>query len=81
VLRAAFDADVRRVVITSSSAAVRNLGAPAPSLPLTEGDWADLGNPKLQTVERLLNGVCRAKTWHWPLTSRPSGLTLRCGIR
>jgi hypothetical protein len=47
VLRAAFDADVRCVVITSSSAAVRDLGAPSPSRPLTEDDWADPGNPKL----------------------------------
>jgi dihydroflavonol-4-reductase len=47
VLRAAFDAGARRVVVTSSSAAVRNPGAPARSRPLTEEDWADLGNPKL----------------------------------
>jgi dihydroflavonol-4-reductase len=47
VLRTAFDVGVRRVVVTSSSAAVRNLGAPASSRPLTELDWADPGNPKL----------------------------------
>jgi len=47
VLRTAFDAGVRRVVVTSSSAAVRNPGAPAPSRPLTEADWTDPGNPKL----------------------------------
>lgn len=47
VLRAAFEAGARRVVVTSSSAAVRNLGAAAPARPLTEDDWADLGNKKL----------------------------------
>jgi dihydroflavonol-4-reductase len=47
VLRAAFDAGARRVVVTSSSAAVRNPGAPARSRPLTEADWSDPGNPKL----------------------------------
>jgi dihydroflavonol-4-reductase len=52
VLRAAFDADVRRVVVTSSSSAVRNAGGPAPKRPLTEDDWADLGNPKLTPYAR-----------------------------
>jgi nucleoside-diphosphate-sugar epimerase len=47
VLRAAFDSGARRIVVTSSSAAVRNPGAAAPSRPLTEDDWADPGNPKL----------------------------------
>jgi dihydroflavonol-4-reductase len=47
VLRAAFEADARRVVVTSSSAAVRNVGAPVSSRPLTELDWADPGNRKL----------------------------------
>jgi nucleoside-diphosphate-sugar epimerase len=52
VLRAAFDADVRRVVVTSSSSAVRNAGSPAKERPLTEDDWADLGNPKLTPYAR-----------------------------
>jgi nucleoside-diphosphate-sugar epimerase len=52
VLRAAFDAGVRRVVVTSSTAAVRNAGAPAPSRPLTEDDWADPGNSKLSPYAR-----------------------------
>lgn len=47
VLRAAFAAGARRVVVTSSSAAVRNSGVPGPARPLTEDDWADPGNPKL----------------------------------
>lgn len=52
VLRAALDAGARRVVVTSSSAAVRNLGAPAASRPLTEDDWADPGNQKLSPYAR-----------------------------
>jgi dihydroflavonol-4-reductase len=52
ILRAAFDAGARRVVVTSSSAAVRNVGAPAPSRPLTEDDWSDPRNPKLTPYAR-----------------------------
>jgi nucleoside-diphosphate-sugar epimerase len=52
VLRAGFDAGARRVVVTSSSAVVRNLGGPAPSRPLTEDDWADPGNSKLSPYAR-----------------------------
>jgi nucleoside-diphosphate-sugar epimerase len=46
VLRAALDAGVKRVVITSSIAAVRNAGHPARQ-PLTEEDWTDPENPEL----------------------------------
>ncbi len=46
VLRAALDAGVKRVVITSSIAAVRNAGQPAHQ-PLTEEDWTDPENPNL----------------------------------
>jgi dihydroflavonol-4-reductase len=52
VLQAAFDAGVRRVVVTSSSAAVRNAGAPASSRPLTEDDWTDPGNPRISPYAR-----------------------------
>jgi len=41
VLRAALAAGVRRVVITSSVAAIRNSGSGPPSRPLTEEDWTD----------------------------------------
>ena len=51
VLRAAFDAGVRRVVVTSSSAAVRNTGHDY-DRPLTEKDWADSGNPRLSPYAR-----------------------------
>lgn len=47
VLREAFDAGVRRVVVTSSSSAVRNAGGPARRGPLTEDDWTNLGSRKL----------------------------------
>ncbi len=47
VLRAAYAADVQRVVVTSSSTAVRNAGIPGPGHPLTEDDWASLDNGKL----------------------------------
>jgi nucleoside-diphosphate-sugar epimerase len=46
VLRAALDAGVKRVVVTSSIAAVRNAGNPARQ-PLTEEDWTDPENPDL----------------------------------
>jgi dihydroflavonol-4-reductase len=46
VLRAALDAGVKRVVVTSSIAAVRNAGQPAHQ-PLTEEDWTDPENPNL----------------------------------
>jgi dihydroflavonol-4-reductase len=47
VLGAAYAAGVRRVVVTSSSAAVRNAGVPGPGRPLTEDDWASLDNRRL----------------------------------
>jgi dihydroflavonol-4-reductase len=52
VLRASFDGGVRRVVVTSSSGAVRNPGTGSPARPLTETDWADPGNPKLGAYPR-----------------------------
>jgi dihydroflavonol-4-reductase len=52
VLEAAFEARARRVVVTSSSAAVRNIGTPGPGRPLAEDDWADPDNPKLSPYAR-----------------------------
>jgi dihydroflavonol-4-reductase len=52
VLDSSFAAGVRRVVVTSSSAAVRNPGGPAPPRPLTEQDWTDLANPHLSAYVR-----------------------------
>jgi nucleoside-diphosphate-sugar epimerase len=51
VLRAALDAGVKRVVVTSSIAAVRNAGHPG-HLPLTEEDWTDPDNPDLTPYAR-----------------------------
>jgi dihydroflavonol-4-reductase len=52
VLRASLAADVRRVVLTSSAAAVRNSGETPPSRPLTEEDWTDPANPNLTPYAR-----------------------------
>ena len=46
VLRAALDGGVRRVVVTSSVAAVRGSTSSA-AAPLTEADWTDPDHPKL----------------------------------
>ena len=46
VLRAALEAGVGRIVLTSSVAAIGG-GAQSPSRPLTEEDWTDLANPDL----------------------------------
>jgi dihydroflavonol-4-reductase len=52
VLRASLAAGVRRVVVTSSSAAVRNSGVAPPPRPLTEEDWTDPDNPRLTPYAR-----------------------------
>jgi len=51
VLRAALDAGVRRVVVTSSVAAVRG-SADSAAAPLTEADWSDPDDPKLTPYAR-----------------------------
>ena len=51
VLRAALDADVKRVVLTSSVAAIR-LADGAASRPLDEGDWTDPDAPGLTPYVR-----------------------------
>lgn len=52
VLKAALGSGARRVVVTSSSAAVRNVGGPPSQRPLTEDDWADPGNRKMGPYAR-----------------------------
>ncbi len=51
VLRAALGAGVERVVLTSSVAAIRG-GVESASAPLTEADWTDGDNPRLQPYTR-----------------------------
>jgi nucleoside-diphosphate-sugar epimerase len=51
VLGAALEAEVGRVVVTSSVAAIRNGGKPR-TAPLTEEDWTDPANPKLTPYAR-----------------------------
>ncbi len=52
VLRAALDAGVERVVITSSVAAIGGSGKPVAGRPLDERDWSDPDNPKLTPYAR-----------------------------
>jgi len=52
VLRASLDAGVRRIVLTSSVAAVRNAGAAPAGRELTEADWTDPENPRLSAYAR-----------------------------
>jgi dihydroflavonol-4-reductase len=51
VLRAALDAGARRIVVTSSVAAVTG-GSGPPSEPLTEQDWSDPDNPRMTPYAR-----------------------------
>jgi len=51
VLRAALDAGVKRIVVTSSVAAVTG-GSGPPSEPLTEADWSDSDNPRMTPYAR-----------------------------
>jgi dihydroflavonol-4-reductase len=59
VLRAALDAGVRRVVITSSVAAVRGSADSAPA-PLTEADWSDPDDLALTPYARSKTAAERA---------------------
>ena len=52
VLRAGLESGVRRVVLTSSTASVRNSGETRSPEPLTEEDWTDPDNPHLTPYVR-----------------------------
>jgi nucleoside-diphosphate-sugar epimerase len=52
ILRASLEAGVRRIVVTSSVAAIRSSGNGAPQRPLTEEDWTDPAYPDLTPYAR-----------------------------
>jgi dihydroflavonol-4-reductase len=51
-LSAAAEAGVRRVILTSSLAAILGGGDPARTTPFTETDWTDPDNPRVTAYER-----------------------------
>jgi dihydroflavonol-4-reductase len=76
VLRASLAAGVRRVVVTSSVAAVRNFAGPLPDRPLTEEDWTDPDLPGLSPYPRSKTIAERAA---WEL-AREQGATERLAV-
>jgi dihydroflavonol-4-reductase len=76
VLRASLEAGVRRVVLTSSSAAIRNSGVALPARPLTEDDWTDPANPRLTPYAR---SKIVAELAAWELV-REAGQTARLAV-
>jgi dihydroflavonol-4-reductase len=76
VLRAAFAGGARRVVVTSSSAAVRNSGVPGPARPLTEHGWADPGNPRLGAYA-MSKTIAERAAWDY---ARSAGKTDRLAV-
>jgi nucleoside-diphosphate-sugar epimerase len=91
VLRAARDAKVKRVVLTSSFAAI-GYGAKDRTTPFTEEDWTKLDHPGLQPYPKSKTIAERAAWlfiaeegggWNWPwsiqsaFSGRSSGLIIR----
>jgi nucleoside-diphosphate-sugar epimerase len=76
VLRASLDAGARRVVLTSSVAAVRNTGEPPPATAFTEEDWTDPDIPGLTPYTRSKTIAERAA---WDLV-RERGETERLAV-
>ena len=76
VLRAGLAAGVRRVVVTSSVAAVRNFAGPLPDRPITEQDWTDPDLPGLSPYSRSKTIAERAA---WDL-AREQGATERLAV-
>ena len=64
VLKVAFGSGVRRVVVTSSTAAVRNVGGLSSQRPLTEEDWADPGNQKMGPYARS-KAIAERSAWDY----------------
>jgi dihydroflavonol-4-reductase len=69
VLRAARDAGARRVVLTSSYAAI-GYGAPARATPFTEADWTDADAPGIQPYVKSKTLAERAA---WDFVAREGG--------
>ncbi len=69
VLRAARDAGVKRVVLTSSFAAI-GYGAKTRATPFTEEDWTDLTDPSVQPYQRSKTIGERAA---WDFVAREGG--------
>ncbi len=76
VLRAGLAAGVRRVVVTSSVAAVRNFAGPLPDRPITEEDWTDPDLPGLSPYSRSKTIAERA-AWDF---AREQGATERLAV-
>jgi dihydroflavonol-4-reductase len=76
VLRASLDAGVRRVVITSSSAVVRNSGVAPPRRPLNEDDWTDPDNPGLSPYARSKT-IAELAAWNF---AREAGEVARLAV-
>ena len=75
VLRAARDAGVRRVVLTSSFAAIGY--GHRPGRPYTEADWSDLGDPDLGAYVQAKTLAERAA---WEFIAREGGGTLELAV-
>jgi dihydroflavonol-4-reductase len=76
VLRAALDAGVERVVVTSSVAAISGSGKPVSGRPLDEGDWSDPKNMKMTPYAR---SKTIAELAAWDL-ARERGATERLAV-
>jgi dihydroflavonol-4-reductase len=64
VLRISLGAGARRVVVTSSTAAVRKVGDPTSPRPLTEEDWSDPGNRKMGPYGRSKT-IAERSAWNY----------------
>jgi len=67
VLKAARDAGVKRVVMTSSIAAIA-YGRGARAEPFTESDWTDATNPKDTTAYERSKTIAERAAWSWQKT-------------
>ncbi len=75
VLRAARDAGVRRVVLTSSFAAVGYGSEPRPDRPFTEDDWTQLDGPRTVPPYNQSKTIAERAAWDF-VASEGGGLEL-----